>query len=206
MDPPAMPGGSDTIKATYEIGKRSVEYALEVMRGIRPAYGLAYGVGALLPPFTGATLRGRLYRLAGFEIGHGCAILGPLEVLSGIAGIERRLIIGNDVVISSHVTINTDDVVRLEDNVSIGPFVRIYTGTHAIGPGSRRMMLLPTSKPVTIERGAWIGIRALILPGVTVGRGSIVGAGSVVTADVPPNTYVEGNPAKVIRTLPWGDR
>jgi acetyltransferase-like isoleucine patch superfamily enzyme len=68
------------------------------------------------------------------------------------------------------------------------------------------MMGEVSAKPVTIERGAWIGVGALILPGVTVGHGSIVGAGSVVNADVPPNTLVEGNPAKVVRALPWGDR
>ena len=68
------------------------------------------------------------------------------------------------------------------------------------------MMWEVVAKPVTIERGAWIGLGALILPGVTVGHGSIVGAASVVTTSVPPNTYVEGNPAKVVRSLPWGDR
>jgi len=59
---------------------------------------------------------------------------------------------------------------------------------------------------VTIEEGAWVRVGAILVPGVTVGRGSIVAAGAVVLKDVPPNTYVEGNPAQVVRQLPWGYR
>ncbi len=55
--------------------------------------------------------------------------------------------------------------------------------------------------PITIQRGAWIGAGAIILPGVTVGSRSIIGAGSVVTRDVPPNTVVAGNPARPIRSI-----
>src|SRR5256885_1609916 len=54
--------------------------------------------------------------------------------------------------------------------------------------------------------GSWIGLGGLILPGVTVGHGSIVAAGAVVDQDVPPNSHVAGNPAQVVATLPWGDR
>ncbi|NTU65300.1 MAG: hypothetical protein HGB05_18340 [Chloroflexi bacterium] len=57
------------------------------------------------------------------------------------------------------------------------------------------------SAPVTIQDGTWLGARCIVLPGVTVGRGSVVGAGSVVTKDVPPNTLVGGVPAKVIRSI-----
>jgi len=185
---------------------KATRYGLGIVRAIRPAYAAAYGLSTLLPYFAGTTLRARLYQLAGFQFGQGCALLGPLEIITGGVGFEERLILGNNVIISTHVTINVDDVVEIQDDVSIGPFVKIYTGTHGIGPGSRRMMWQAVAKPVTIERGAWVGMQALILPGVTVGRGSIVGAGSVVTTDVPPNTYVEGNPARVVRQLPWGDR
>ena len=80
--------------------------------------------------------------------------------------------------------------------MSIGPFVRIYTGTHRTGPSTQRMLPGVVGRPVTIEEGAWIRIGATILPGVTIGRGSIVGAGSVVTSDVPPDTYVEGCPPR----------
>ena len=58
-----------------------------------------------------------------------------------------------------------------------------------------------TCKPVRICRKAWIGAGATILPGVTVGENAVVGAGSVVTRDVPPMTIVAGNPAKIIRKI-----
>jgi maltose O-acetyltransferase len=64
----------------------------------------------------------------------------------------------------------------------------------------------PDAYPVSIEDGAWVRLGAILVPGVTVGRGAIVAAGAVVLKDVPPNTYVEGNPAAVIRKLGWGDR
>lgn len=58
------------------------------------------------------------------------------------------------------------------------------------------------SKPITIENDAWIGMNCIILKGVTIGEGSVIGAGSVVTKDVPPWTVVAGNPARVVKKLP----
>jgi len=197
-------GGS--IGTAFRIGKRLLAICGEAARGFRPAYRIAYRVSAILPPFVGATLRASAYRWAGFQIGRGVGLHGPLEIVSGSSGFERRLIIGPDAVIAMHVTMNVDDLIRIDDNVSIGPFVKIYTGTHAIGNGSQRMMRTVLTRPVVIERGAWVGLGAVILPGVTIGQGSIVGAGSVVTKDVPRDTYVEGNPATVVRKLPWGNR
>lgn len=59
-----------------------------------------------------------------------------------------------------------------------------------------------TSKPVVVEEGAWIGLAAIILPGVRLGRGCVVQAGAVVASDVAPNTFVAGNPATVVDELP----
>jgi serine acetyltransferase/acyl carrier protein len=115
-----------------------------------------------------------------------------------------NLVVGAGSGIGNHVTINLDGKVTLGSNVNISPHVIIFTATHAVGPGTFRMgegHVLP----VTIEDGAWIRLGAIIAPGVTVGRGSIVAAGAVVLRDVPPNTYVEGNPARVVRELPWGE-
>lgn len=56
-------------------------------------------------------------------------------------------------------------------------------------------------KPVLIKKNAWIGARAIIMPGVTIGENAVVGSGSVVTKDVPDNTIVVGNPARILRTI-----
>jgi acetyltransferase-like isoleucine patch superfamily enzyme len=106
----------------------------------------------------------------------------------------------------NHVTINLDAEVIIEKNVTIGPFVKIYTGTHKIGPGSNRCSGEGVlARPVIVESGSWVGLGAILLPGVTIGHGSIISAGAVVTEDVPPNSLVEGNPGTVVQELPWGD-
>lgn len=170
-----------------------------------PRYAIAHALAHLLPVFSAGTLNARLYRLGGIGVGPGSSIAGPLRVISGYP-IGDRLRIGSGVVVSTDVVINLDERVTIGDRCSIGPFVRIYTATHGIGPGSQRMMHLMTGKPVTIEPGAWVGLGATVLPGVSIGAGAVVGAGSVVTRDVPANSYAEGNPAQVVRELPWGDR
>ena len=68
------------------------------------------------------------------------------------------------------------------------------------------MGLAVLPRPIVIEDGAWIGMQSLILPGVTLGRGSVISAGAVVTENVPPNSLVAGNPATLRETLPFGDR
>lgn len=171
----------------------------------RPRYLLAFSLSHLLPRFSIAPIIAALYRFAGCEIGHGSVILGPLKLLSGTS-LENKLHIGQHVVIATDVTINLDDDVTIEDFAAVGPYVRIFTATHPIGPGSRRMMPQAVGKPVVIGRGAWVGMGSMVLPGITIGNGSIVGAGSVVLSDVEPNTYVEGNPARAVRSLPWANR
>ena len=85
--------------------------------------------------------------------------------------------------------------------VGFGQQVMILTETHDIGtPEYRSGQLRP--KPVTIGSGCWIGARATILPGVTIGDGAIVAAGAVVTKNVPPHTIVGGIPAKVLGERP----
>ena len=74
----------------------------------------------------------------------------------------------------------------------------MITENHGIAPSERRML---TSRPVTLCNNVWIGAGAIVLPGVTVGENAVVGAGSVVTHDVPPDTVVAGNPARVIKSL-----
>lgn len=88
--------------------------------------------------------------------------------------------------------------ITLEDDVLIGPNVRLITENHAQEPELRRHVY---SLPIVIKRNAWLGSGATVLPGVTIGENAIVAAGAVVTKDVPDNTVVGGIPAKVIKRI-----
>lgn len=180
-------------------------YFKALLNSLHIRYWLVNLVCGLLPDFFSGVVRARVYRLAGFKIGPGVFLIGNLDLISGQPGFYEKLEIGPNVVIGNRVTINLDGNVTLGENVSLSPFVKIYTGTHNIGPGSNRRQNELLARPVVIEKGSWVGMCAVILPGVTIGHGSIVAAGAVVTKDVPPNSYVEGNPAKILQTLPWGD-
>jgi acetyltransferase-like isoleucine patch superfamily enzyme len=168
-------------------------------------YWLANAVCGLLPTYFSALVRARVYRLIGFPIAPTTSIGGNIRLTGAETGFYENLVTAPRAVIANGVTINIDGRVTIGRCAGIGPDVKIYTATHRIGPGSNRLGD-GYALPVTIEDGAWVRAGALIVPGVTIGRGAIVAAGAVVLHDVPPNTYVEGNPAKVIRKLGWADR
>ncbi|MDV2582166.1 acyltransferase [Alkalibacillus haloalkaliphilus] len=90
--------------------------------------------------------------------------------------------------------------VSIGENVMMGPEVYIYTSNHGFRDRETPMIeqSMLKEQPVEICNDVWIGSRVTILPGVTIGEGSVIGASSVVTKDVPPYTIVAGNPAKVI--------
>ncbi len=165
-------------------------------------YWLANVACRILPHFISGVIRARVYRMAGFKIGSGAYLVDNLELLSARPGFYSNLVIGANTLFGSHITINLDDLVIIEDNVTVGPYVRIYTGTHNVGPGSNRCQRNPLAEPVVIEKGSWIAIGVTILPGVRIGHGSVVAAGAVVTRDVPPNSFVTGVPGRVVKTLP----
>lgn len=127
----------------------------------------------------GNRLRVKLLQLAGYRIG-------------------RRVYVGEDLII-------TDDLedrgqVLIEDGVSIGPRVTLVCSSY---PNfSKILSYAPVQNgPITIESEAWVGAGAIVLPNVHIGTGAIVGAGSVVTRDVPRHSIVAGSPAKVLRQL-----
>ena len=88
--------------------------------------------------------------------------------------------------------------ITIEDDVLIGPQVKLVTENHPVEPTNRKSLDL---KAIHIQKNAWIGAGAIILPGVTVGENAIVAAGAVVTQDVPSNTIVGGVPAKHIKNI-----
>lgn len=88
-------------------------------------------------------------------------------------------------------------------NVFLGPGVHLYAATHPMSAAERRTGL-EFGRSIAIKDDVWIGGRSVICPGVTVGAGSVIGAGSVVTRDVPSGVFAAGNPCRVIRSLPAG--
>lgn len=113
---------------------------------------------------------------------------------------------GSNIYAGDRLFINYDcvildcNLVRIGHDVLLGPKVQIYTAHHPLDPDVRRT-LVETASPVTIEDDVWVGGGAIICPGVTVGRGSTIGAGSVVTRDVPERVLAAGNPCRVIRPV-----
>ena len=93
--------------------------------------------------------------------------------------------------------------IEIEDNVMLGSGVHIYCANHRFD--NVEMPLIDQghyeSQSVTLKNGCWVGANAIILPGVVVGRNSVVGAGSIVTKDIPSGVVAVGNPAKVIKRL-----
>lgn len=90
--------------------------------------------------------------------------------------------------------------VTIGDHVLIGPAVQIYTALHPLDAAGRRAGL-ESGSPVVIGNDVWIGGAAVICPGVSIGDGAVIGAGSVVTRDIPAHVFAAGNPCRVIRAL-----
>lgn len=103
-----------------------------------------------------------------------------------------------------NLTILDKAVVHIGDNVILGPNVNIYTSQHPFHE-IERMRGLEYAKPVIIYDNVWIGGNVTILPGVKINQGAIIGAGSVVTEDIPPYVIAVGNPCRVIRSITQAD-
>ena len=117
--------------------------------------------------------------------------------------------LGSNVYLNQNCTIIDTCMVSIGARTLVGPNVSFYSGTHPLDPQLRNGTRGPeTGKEIHVGEDCWLGGGAIVLPGVTIGRGSTVGAGSVVTKEVPPFHVVAGNPARIIRkieiTMPEG--
>ncbi len=90
--------------------------------------------------------------------------------------------------------------IDIGDDVLFGPGVHVYTATHPLNAAERRSGQ-ELAKPVKISSGVWLGGRAVVCPGVSIGENTVVGAGSVVVRDLPANVFAAGNPCQVIKTI-----
>lgn len=135
-----------------------------------------------------------------------------LKMLLGVSGedflIEQpffcdygyNIRIGENFYANMDCTILDEALVTIGDNVLFGPHVSIYTAGHPLDV-ERRNDMFEYAYPVTVGHNVWIGGNVVILPGVTIGDNTIIGAGSVVTKSVPAGVLAAGNPCRVIRLL-----
>lgn len=111
-----------------------------------------------------------------------------------------NITVGEDFFANAYCTILDGTAVTIGDRVMLAPHVSILTANHPLRP-EERLKGVANEKPVVIEDDVWIGLGAIVCPGVRIGKGSVIGAGSVVTKDIPPRSVAVGNPAKVIKSV-----
>ena len=167
--------------------------------GMSPRLWLALAFAGLFPPYTATAMRVRLLRAGGLRIGERTGIGGRVWIAGGPRP-ANRLQIGADCFLNDGCRFDVSAPVTIGDHVFFGHEAAVLTATHELGDRGRRAGAV-VAEPVMIGRGSWIGARATILGGVTIGEGAVVATGAVVTRSVPSGTLVGGVPAVVIREL-----
>jgi len=155
-------------------------------------------------------LRRRAWRTRGVELDGEFAIDRTAHLTGGVTlGAHCRVrrnvsIVGPRVVIGSWAYVNDGTYiasdVSMGERVAVGQFCRFITGTHDLG-GTEHRAGATVIRPIVVGDGVWIGACSTVLPGVTIGRGAVVAAGSVVTRDVEPDSLVAGVPATARKRL-----
>jgi maltose O-acetyltransferase len=138
--------------------------------------------------------RSLLERLLG-SIGEGTIIRPPLQVDYG-----SQTTIGARTFVNFGLVALDVARITIGDDVQIGPHVQLLTPTHPVEPGPRRDKW-EAAEPITIGDNVWLGGGVIVCPGVSIGADTVVGAGSVVTKDLPAGVVAVGNPARVIRSV-----
>ncbi|MBR0413518.1 MAG: sugar O-acetyltransferase [Clostridia bacterium] len=135
------------------------------------------------------------------EIGEDCYIETPFHANFG----GKKVHFGAHIYANFNLTLVDDEAIYVGDLVKFGPNVTICTAAHPILPELRRKVY-QFNLPVHIGSGVWIGAGAIVLPGVSIGENSVIGAGSVVTKDIPANVVAVGNPCRVLRDINENDK
>lgn len=144
--------------------------------------------------------RQELLRKIFADMGEGCYIEPPLRANWG-----SHTHLGNFVYANFNLTLVDDTHVYIGDHVMFGPNVTISAAGHPIEPELREKGF-QYNFPIRIEDNVWVGAGAVILPGVTIGKNSVIGAGSVVTKDIPAGVVALGVPCRVLREIGDHDR
>ncbi|MDM0498098.1 sugar O-acetyltransferase [Clostridium perfringens] len=134
------------------------------------------------------------------EIGDDCYIEPPFHANWG----GKNVHFGNGVYANFNLTMVDDCDIFVGNNVLFGPNVTVSAGTHPIHPELRSKQA-QYNIPIHIGNNVWIGANSVILPGVNIGDNSVIGAGSVVTKDIPSNVVAVGNPCRVLREINEND-
>lgn len=130
------------------------------------------------------------------EIGEGCYIEPPLHTNFGGGHVH----FGNGVYANFNLTLVDDTHIYVGDHTMFGPNVTIATAGHPLLPELREQGY-QYNMPVHIGRNCWLGAGVIVLPGITIGENTVIGAGSVVTKDIPSNVVAVGNPCHVLRQI-----
>lgn len=141
-----------------------------------------------------------------------------LKELLGSIGDDTRIMprfecdYGYSIHIGTNSFVNYDAIlldcapITIGDDVSIGPRAQLLTALHPMDDHEARRRRLESAAPITIGDNVWMGGGVIVCPGVAIGSNSVIGAGSVVTRDVPSHVFAAGNPCRVIRELPGPER
>ena len=146
------------------------------------------------PPGDGERRAALLTAILG-SVGERAVLLPPFH-----AGFGSNVHIGDDFFGNVNISFVDDVDIRIGDGVMIAPAVTLTTTGHPVHP-ALRVDFTRFSAPIHIEDKVWIGSNAVVLPGVRIGYGSVIGAGSVVSRDIPPMTVALGTPCRVVRAI-----
>ncbi len=135
------------------------------------------------------------------EVGENCYIEAPFYSNWG----GKHVHLGKNVYANFHLTCVDDTHIYIGDYTMIGPNVTIATAAHPILPALREKGY-QYNMPVHIGKNCWLGAGVIVLPGVTIGDNTVVGAGSIVTKDLPANVVAVGNPCRVLRPIEEKDK
>ena len=144
--------------------------------------------------------RQRLLKNMFAEIGENCYIEPPLRANWG----GKNVHFGNNVYVNFNLTLVDDAHIFVGDDTMIAPNVILAGGTHPISPEIRKKKG-QYNLPVKIGKNVWIGTGCIVLPGVSIGDNTVIGAGSVVTKDIPENVVAVGNPCRILREINEND-
>jgi len=156
-------------------------------------------VAAGFPAQSFSRTRTALLRRAGMTIGRSSLVQGPIRI-TGEGNPCEQISIGTFTLISGSLHCDIGAPLHIGNRVRIGYDVSLLTVDHRVGPEAMRSGDRKFGS-IEIGDGAWLASRVVVLPGIRIGAGAIVAAGSVVTRDVPPNALIAGVPARVVRDL-----